>query len=235
MDMIWARLDEPHLVARSDNRKTGPIPVSTTSADTCPDACPLKDGGGCYGEANFHMRTYWNRVTLATTEDTWPAFFAKIRKLRPGQLWRHNQAGDLPGDGDAIDTGLLAQLVDANRGKRGFTYTHKPPVGQNARAIKCANENGFTVNLSANNLGHADTLAALDIGPVVVIIPSSVHGNVKMATPEGRKVVVCPATYRDDVTCQSCGLCQIRDRKVIVGFPAHGTATRKADAIARAA
>ena len=43
----------------------------------------------------------------------------------------------------------------------------------------------------------------------------------EQTTPDGRRVVVCPATYRDDVNCKSCGLCQ-KARDVIVGFPAHG-------------
>jgi len=69
-------------------------------------------------------------------------------------LWRHNEAGDLPGEGDDIDVPKLRALVQANRGKRGFTYTHKPVLDnpQNAVAIKCANQNGFTVNLSADSI-----------------------------------------------------------------------------------
>jgi len=50
-------------------------------------------------------------------------------------------------------------------------------------------------------------------------------------TPAGRKVVVCPATIRDDVSCASCQLCQ-RQRDFIIGFPAHGTSKKKASAIA---
>ena len=68
---------------------------------------------------------------------------------------------------------------------------------------------------------RADRLADLAIAPVVTLLPASVHGNVKIETAAGRKVVVCPATYRDDVNCKSCGLCQ-KSRDVIVGFPAHG-------------
>ena len=33
----------------STNRKTGPIPVATSSSDTCPTTCPLLTGG-CYGK-----------------------------------------------------------------------------------------------------------------------------------------------------------------------------------------
>ena len=101
----------------------------------------------------------------------------------------------------------------------------------NAAAIKSANDSGFTINLSANNLAHADQLADADIGPVVVVLPSTVHGNVKITTPAGRPVSVCPATYRDDVACDTCQLCQRQNRKSIVGFPGHGASKKRVDVI----
>jgi hypothetical protein len=134
------------------------------------------------------------------------------------------------GAGDTLDTQALALLVKANKGKRGFTYTHKPLDTQVERdAIRDANKGGFTVNLSGNNLAHADSLADLGIAPVVVVLPHDATSNT--TTPKGRKVVVCPATQRDDVSCASCGLCALQ-RDAIVGFPAHGPSKRKASAIA---
>ena len=215
---------------KSRNAKTGPIPVSTTTAATCPTSCPFQ-GDGCYAE-NYPLKGRWNEVTDGRRGTNFAEFLPKIAALPDGQLWRHNQAGDLPGIGDEIDTVALAQLVAANAGRRGFTYTHKPMSSSAAmNAIANANNNGFTVNLSANNLAHADELAALAIAPVVVVLPATTTGNQTVTTPEGRRVVVCPATYRDDVTCASCGLCA-KQRAVIVGFPAHGTYKRKASAIA---
>jgi len=55
----------------------------------------------------------------------------------------------------------------------------------------------------------------------------------KTYTPEGRKIIVCPAQSRDDVTCKSCGLCARADRDAIIGFRAHGTREKLADSIAR--
>jgi len=164
---------------------------------------------------------------------SWSALLDAIRSIPAGALWRHNQAGDLPGHGNEIDAQALRELTDANQGKRGFTYTHKPLTPANAAAIKAANDAGFTVNLSGNNLAHADQLADANIGPVVVVLPADVKGNADITTPAGRRVSVCPATYRDDVSCKTCGLCQRQTRKAIVGFPAHGVSKRKADAVAR--
>jgi hypothetical protein len=150
--------------------------------------------------------------------------------LPAGTLWRHNQAGDLAGTGDTIDVAALASLVSANVGKRGFTYTHKPTDNPNNRdAVAYANANGFTVNLSADTLTEADELASLGIGPVVVVVTRDAPE--KLATPQGRRVVVCPAQTRDDVTCQSCQLCARASRDVIVGFRAHGAGARKAEAV----
>ena len=216
----------------SRNGKTGPIPVSTTSKATCPP-CPF-EAGGCYATGG-PLAIFWSKVTAGTVGTDWAGFLTSVRKLRARTLWRHNQAGDLPGSGGKIDVEALAQLVSANRGKDGFTYTHYNVThnAANRDAVRAANAGGFTVNLSGNNLTHADALADTGAGPVVVVLPSSVSGNQKLATPAGRVVVVCPATYRDDVTCASCGLCQ-RQRSSIVGFPAHGVSKRRVDALVTA-
>ena len=87
------------------------------------------------------------------------------------------------------------------------------------------------VNLSGNNLAHADDLYDKGIAPVTTVLPSTQLTNT--TTPKGRKVVVCPAVIKDDVSCQSCGLCA-RLRDAIVGFPAHGNGKKKADAVAMA-
>ena len=165
---------------------------------------------------------------------TWDQFVKKVAALPIGAAWRHNQAGDLPGVGNAVDPQKLRELVIANHGKRGFTYTHKPPTPENKRAIANANLNGFTINLSANNPTHADMLAKEKVGPVVCVLPADVSGKQDIFTPAGRRVVVCPATYRDDIQCVDCMLCQRVDRQVIVGFPAHGAKRKNADSIARA-
>lgn len=230
--------------AKSSNKKTGPMPVSTTSSETCPTTCPFK-GNGCYAESG-PLAFLWkgldragpnaewkNGVTTARSTD-WNGLCSSVAALKPGTLWRHNQAGDLPHTMGTIDDRLFGALVAANAGKRGFTYTHHNAQHnkRNRELVAWAVGQGFTVNLSGNTLAHADALADMDVAPVVVVLPKDVVGNVDIATPKGRKVVVCPATYRDDVSCKSCGLCAVAKRKVIVGFPAHGASARKAGEVA---
>lgn len=215
-----------HLTPKSANVKTGPIPVSTTSAATCPPDCPFNNKNGCYASSG-PLALHWAAVTSGARGTSWNQFCDDIASLPEGQLWRHNQAGDLPGNGLEINGAALGDLVKANKGRRGFTYTHYNPAnGKNAAYIKGANDWGLTVNLSANTPDHADDLAALDIAPVVTVLPIDQKEN--SYTPGGRKIVVCPATIRDGISCATCKLCAVRDRSVIIGFPAHGTSAKKA-------
>ena len=208
-----------HLTLKSANAKTGPIPVSTTERDSCPTDCAMR--AECYA-ASGPLALHWAAVSAGTRGTSWGQFTQAIAALPDGQLWRHNQAGDLPQVNGAIDAVKLGQLVAANQGKRGFTYTHHRDSASLAW-VRHANAWGFTVNLSANDLRDADALADTNAGPVVVVLPSTQTENT--TTPAGRKVVVCPATQRDDVSCATCQLCQ-RQRSVIVGFPAHGSRHR---------
>jgi len=224
-----------HLTPKSSNAKVGPIPVSTSSAVTCPTTCPFnhRNTGGCYAEQG-PLLLHWRKVTSGLRGVGLLDFVAMIAKLPEGQLWRHNQAGDLPHVDGQIDSESVDKIVEANRGKRGFTYTHHlPDIGNNAEVIKKANDDGFTINLSADHLEHADELSEWDIAPVTVVLPHTVHGNVDVRTPKGRQVVVCPATYKDGITCATCKLCQSAKKdRPIVGFPAHGTSKKRASSVA---
>ena len=198
-----------------------------TSAASCPAICPFnkgKDGKyqGCYASYG-NVALHWRKVNKS-----FQFLLAAIRSLPRGQIWRHNVAGDLPGDKKTIFSDCLRELVDANKGKRGFTYSHYDVLRNktNRKAIANAVKDGFSINLSANNLAHADSLASLRIAPVATVLPSDVKEKT-LFTPLGRKVIVCPATYRDNVTCATCKLCAVPTRSVIIGFPAHGSGANK--------
>jgi hypothetical protein len=212
---------------RSGNRKVGPIPVSTTEADSCPNECPLK-GTDCY--ARFGpLGMHWRKIGPDGRGTQWDFFCRAISKFLPGQLWRHNQAGDLPQTEDGkIDAVKCGQLSKASQHTKGWTYTHYDPTDEdNAVVIDSMNRaGGMTVNLSADSLDEADNYAALDIGPVCVILPkdSPTMGN---KTPKGLPIVTCPAQTNENMSCDECRLCQVRDRKSIVGFLAHGTASKR--------
>lgn len=218
----------------SGNTKTGPMPVSTSNSSTCPDACPIKLKG-CYAKYG-PTGMAWRNVDSGKAKEAveWPQFIRKVKALNNGALWRHNQAGDLNGyDAENIDVEKLMELTKASKSKRGFTYTHYDTLSnaRNASAVKLANLQGFTINLSGNDIAHADKLKALDIAPVVVLMPRD--ADKVTITPEGNKVVICPAENTNKITCLKCGLCAIADRDYIIGFRAHGTAAKTVEIIAR--
>jgi len=219
-----------HITPKSKNAKVGKMAVTTSTATTCPTSCPFKSNG-CYADSG-PLKLHWDKVTEGERGDDWSTFISKIKDLPTGSKWRHNQAGDLPGDMEKLDNEKCIELAKANEGKRGFTYTHYDVLNnfQNAITVNMMNHLGFTVNVSANNLEHADQLCDLDIAPVATVLP--IEQTTNTVTPKGRKVVVCPATYKDDVSCASCMLCEKWDRNVVVGFPAHGTSKKKASVVA---
>lgn len=223
----------------SENVKTGPIPTSMTEQASCPSVCPWRDGKLCYpffSPLGFQWESlntdgyYGKQTRRSITPFTWDEFCGKIAQLPRHQIWRHNTAGDLPGEDNAIDTQALQQLVDANKKAHavGFTYTHKP-VGDrgqaliNARAIYAANKSGFRINVSADSLKEVDELYDLGIAPVVVVVPSDAPR--KQVTAKGRIVVVCPAETGKNgngIQCDRCQLCT-KERKAVIAFRAHGT------------
>lgn len=201
------------------------MPVTTSDARTCPDSCPLKQGGGCYAKSG-PMSIHWTAVNRGERGVPWPKFLEQLSRLPRGQLWRHNQAGDLPGNNEKVDARMLQELVEVNRtaSLHGFTYTHKPMTPANAAAVQHANQHGFTINLSADTLQEADELAALGVAPVVVILPHDSPDS--CTTPGGRKVITCPAQTRDRTNCVNCKLCADPNRTPIIGFLAHGSQSK---------
>lgn len=212
--------------SKKGNTKIGNMPVTRSPQINCPDTCSLKNNG-CYAENHF-LGVVWKK-------DLEKGFMFNdlinaVKKLPKNTLWRHNEAGDLSQDGNGnIDSDNLQTLVNANKGKHGFTYTHHVPNKHNAELIKKANQEGFTINLSAETLSQADEYFSMNVGPVVTLLP--IVADKVTYTPNGVRVVKCPATY-NDVTCDVCKLCQRSERNYIIGFPAHGTRKSKVNKIA---
>jgi hypothetical protein len=208
----------------SGNSKTGPIPTTVSSSDTCPDNCGLKKSG-CYAEYGM-VGMHWRNTDKGKHVITWGELCANVKALPNGQLWRHNVSGDIPSIGVTIDGNSLFELIKANNGKRGFTYTHHVMSKHNQSLVNYANQSGFTINLSADNVTQADELKALGIAPVVCLMPE--NGPKAITTPAGNLIVQCPATYIDTINCANCGICAVPDRKAIIGFPVHGSGRKKA-------
>lgn len=235
------------LAEKSGNRKTGKIPVSMTEQASCPPVCRLHSA--CYARGGKGLALTWWRLSEGRQNGlSWERFCNKVEGFKRGKVhvWRHNQAGDMPGSHNRMDRDAAMALVAANHAggwnRHGFTYTHYSPVpcatvtedtaAHNAAVISDMLAGGFAVNLSADSAEHADQLASLGIGPVVTLLPEGTEKGFRL--PSGRIVVICPA-LRGEVQCINCSLCSNLTRKVIVGFPAHGFAHRRASIIAETA
>lgn len=216
-----------HLTRLSANKKLGGLPASVTSSDTCPTRCSLKKNG-CYADSG-PINNHWRAVDDGRRGTNLDDFCAEIRTLPKHQLWRWAQAGDLPGNGRLIDKVALRKLVNANRGRHGYGYTHYDPrIKHNAEALTSANEQGFTLSVSAETLDEADEFVALGVAPVVVILPTD--QVTPLTTPAGHTVIVCPASTGNS-NCALCGICAVSHRRAVVGFPAHGTSKKKVEKV----
>jgi hypothetical protein len=211
----------------SQNIKTGSMPVSMSTNKTCPSSCQFKNNG-CYAKYG-PLSWNWVKISNGLRGSAWSDFIKQVRKIPSNTVWRHNQAGDLPGLGDRLSITKLRELIKANKGKFGYTYTHKPLKSEKERkAIKEANDNGFTINISANNLRDADDKISLGIGPVVSVIPINTPKH--FTTPNKVKGIICPAQL-SEIKCIDCKLCQKADRKFIIGFLPHGIAKKAVNKI----
>ena len=208
----------------SSNAKTGPIPTTTSERATCWEGCPFF-AKGCYAKSG-PQALHWRKVSEGARGVSWGEFTKLVRKMQRGQLWRHNVSGDLPHNGlGDIDADKMQQLSDANRGRKGYTYTHHPLTADNIQVLQDCNSKGFTINASTENVETADKVMTEHNIPAVAVVKSDETRRF-FTTSSGRKVIVCPATIHENVTCATCGLCQQSDRSFVVAFPAHGNAKK---------
>ena len=213
-----------HITVRSNNKKTGPIPVTTSDAKTCNPECGMFRS--CYAKQDLRpsgLGGHWKKVTSGERSITFAELCDTIASLPAGQIWRHNQAGDLPGIGGRIDAGAFRRLIKSNVGKRGFTYTHKGRTPANIALIREANAAGFVVSLSTDSAEQAiDVKRRYPDLPVVCVVDSKTTN--KCERVDGIQIVTCPAALDDSdkINCSTCQLCARPERSYIIAFPAHG-------------
>lgn len=197
---------------------------------TCPDDCPLRDGG-CYAQGGFH-----GPVVRALDTTTLPGVAViheeaeAIRTAFPrgvpqdgargGRDLRLHLAGDVPSKGAARAAADLADAAASWRARGGgavFTYTHQwhraPRSAWGGISVLASCDHPYEVAL-ARRRGYAAAL-------VVASFPSERAFEIP-GVPG--KVVPCPAQTRG-ATCAECRLCLDRDLvalDVTIGFAAHG-------------
>jgi hypothetical protein len=222
-------MDLFHFTARSSNKKTGPIAVTTSSENTCSPSCIFSaaNGGGCYASTG-PLKLHWDRVSRGERGGDFLHLQDSIgaAKLPAGSLMRWNQAGDLPHLRGELNWPLIQRLqtIFSAAKLRVFTYTHHLQTDFNLMVVRSCNASGFTVNLSCDS----ETQAARrhrEGYPSVCVVPKD--DTRKSWELDGVKFQTCPAQLKDGVTCATCQLCTLADRACVVAFRAHGTGARK--------
>ena len=218
-------------VKKSGNQKVGEMATGSTDRSSCPDNCKLKkvdgEAGGCYSESGYYTRHNWNKLDAGERGGSFEDFIASVKKLPENAPFRMNVSGDVAGENNYIDGPKLEELTAALKGKRGWSYTHKPlKMFKNAAKVKKAVDNGFTVNVSADTVEEAEE--AYNAGlPAVILVPEN-HPE-KSETLNGTKVVVCMEQTERKSDCKSCQICFQKNRRFLIGFRAHGASKNKID------
>jgi hypothetical protein len=215
-----------HLTELSSNKKTGPIPVSTSSNQLCPATCTLRDV--CYAKSG-PLAIHWRKVSSGERGVNWPEFLDLIRQLPHGQFWRHNQAGDLQDPNTSQGIKALKELTEANGGLKGYTYSHHKLKPNAVQAFKTATAQGFTVNASTETETAADSAVAHGLRTVLVVTAEAAKSGWHWLTAGGNKVIVCPADRFQGMNCNKCRLCQSRPQNIIIAFIAHGSSKAKVE------
>jgi hypothetical protein len=204
------------MVDRTEAIKITGLPATYTSRDSCPKRCPRR-GTSCYAD-NGPVAWAWRRCHSTLDE-----LLDWVGHLPHGQMWRHNVAGDLPGDGVTLNHEQCIDLAAYATRTMGWTYTHYDAHRtSNYRTLLDMRELGFNVLLSADTATEADMLAGLGIAPVAVVLPLEPHmlNEWRIATPMGRGISICKH-YLRGTNCTECRLCQQAMPGQIIGLPYH--------------
>jgi len=215
-----------HLSRVSGNKKTGPIPVTTTSRNSCPPTCGARPF--CYGMLG-PIALHWDKVSDGSRGKGWRDHLADLATLPVFSPLRINQVGDLPHSAGKISRRYLVALLSVikKRKLQAWTYTHHDLAkGENAELLRRAFRSGLTINVSTESVAAADAAIAAGL-PATITVPSTETRNT-WRTPERNLVMVCPAQRRE-TDCSQCMLCHKRGKRVVIAFTAHGTRKKKAD------
>lgn len=204
------------------NSKTGAMLLVRSPRSTCPDSCGLK-GNGCYAE-NFPLVLHW--MKQETTGIDFSSVLYAIRTLPKDSIWRLFEAGDFepsPENPELIAASQVLSLLSANKGKRGFGYTHYP-VLPNLEVLQLMNSSGLTINASADTFKQAVTYFSLGL-PTTLLVSENFPKDIVV---DGLRIIVCPnQSTPNKPTCLQCQMCAKPDRDYVIGFRAHGTKKRK--------
>lgn len=211
-------------VANSHNKKTGAMPVTSTSMDSCPLSCALY--ADCYGKSG-HTRIHWNKLEKIGID--YNQLMNLINALKKKTAIRFNVVGDLAYANGIIDATKLLKLsnVVKNRMLDMILYTHHSIDNVlNVQALKLAFDKGLYVNISCENVEKAKKALSYGLNAVLVVPIDTLEKHKKI---DDIHLVHCPAEYKPHIQCVNCMLCgknRVQNR-IVVAFTAHGTTKKR--------
>jgi hypothetical protein len=211
-DILWT--------ARSRNDKTGDVPTAWIGADRamCLDSCkgcpyaPIEiDGdGSCYAHAKTPRIGHASVVKAAARGKDYSIGAAIKGARRSARMLRYTALGD----GGRTAPGVAAQIRSAARAAKlalvGYTHHWREDS-------VAAEWRGFLM-ASCGTLAEADTALANGWRATVVV---PVEHPTRSTTPNGAKVVVCPAQVSKRVKCNDCRLCDASKPGPVIAFREH--------------
>lgn len=232
-------------IPRTRNTKTGNIPTAFVLADV-PDPehaadaalascgavnCALKDGG-CYALSGAIAKY----AVVHIDEARESGFDRSIAAALAGRH-RRARAVRMTAIGDVAATpGLVSRALDDvarvhEAGLEVIGYTHGWRLSW-ARSLRSS------LRASCDDLADADDAVAAGWAAAVVLPADTDARDRSIRTPEGHRVIVCPAYVkpsfgRPKVTCNTCRLCVVGRTSAVIGFPAHGAEKQAASTRAR--
>lgn len=209
-----------HFSPSTDNRKTGPIPVTTRPMNTCPTDCPFlptnTEGGGCYGTGIL-----FGQASQLASDTTVEQATAKLdrRMWRGARYLRDRVLGDVLNTRGRLDRGYITSVSQVARNVDvvpfGYTHAWRNFTGDDVAFMR---DQGYVMNASTETLD--DVEQAVGLGLDVAIVNDDLPDGTMIA---GKRLVTCPNVTHPGVTCASCGLCAKPDRLALVRFFTHGS------------
>jgi hypothetical protein len=210
-------------VANSHNKKTGSMPVTSTSSNSCPLTCGLyKD---CYGKSSY-TRIQWDKLDKKGID--FNQLINLINSLRKNSPIRFNVVGDLTNNDGIVDATKLIKLANTvkNRDLDMILYTHLELSYLNVKSFQLAFSKGLNINISCEAIDKAKKALNYGLNTVIVLPIGSINKVLKI---DDLIVVRCPNEYNAKIQCVKCMLCS-KDRvekRVVVAFTAHSTSKKR--------
>jgi hypothetical protein len=210
-------------IEKSTNRKIGNVSATYVAQQSCPDTCKLK-GNGCYAENDFVGFTTRRLNKLADGKSLLDMAHAEakaILTLKGDKHLRLHVVGDCSTDRAASIVSDAAGAYQSRKGMSVWSYTH---AWRNVER-----ESWQQVSILASCESIEDVIAANKKGYAAAML---VESGFETCKQNGFKLIRCPQTKKDTVTCESCRLCAkdkwLRESKTVICFPAHSAGAKKA-------